>query len=69
MSVPDADRFLVVRTDTEEVLSRWDTLAEAERALRALPPAKGRVGVPGGGAYPYAVADAQSEWRRPRGAR
>jgi hypothetical protein len=64
MGVPDADRYLVVQTETEEVLSRWDTPEEAERALRRLPAANGRGEFDAGGTFPYAVADDRTSWRR-----
>ena len=64
MSVPDADRYLVVQTETEEVLSRWDTPEEAKRALRALPATNGRSSFHEGGRFPFAVADDRTAWRR-----
>jgi hypothetical protein len=64
MGVPDADRYLVVQTETEEVLSRWDTPEEAERAMWQLPAANGKVDFDAGGTFPYAVADDRTPWRR-----
>lgn len=57
----NTDRYLVVNTVTEEVLSKWDTLEKAEKAMLKLPP---WVGGRTWESYPYAVADDTTDWRR-----